>query len=75
MTATLIERIAEIVECEPSTISPESEFRSLENWDSLAYMSVVAMIDSEFSLVISQEDFRKLTTINDIAQFIQSKNQ
>ena len=47
-----IEKFAEAIEIEDaSVLTPETEFRTLDEWDSLSYLSVIAMIDEEFQSV------------------------
>ena len=70
MNETLIAAIAQILECEPMELAPSTPFRDIPNWDSLAYLSVVTVIDSEFGVTIPLDDFRKLQTISDIADYI-----
>lgn len=62
-----IEKFAEAVEIEDSeTLSPETEFHKLKEWNSLAYLSVIAMLDSEFGIQIEMAEFNQLVTIQDI---------
>lgn len=62
-----IEKFAEAVEVEDaSTLSANTEFRNLEGWNSLAYLSVIALMDEEFDVQIEMEDFKKLKTIQEV---------
>ena len=62
-----IEKFAEAVEVEDaSTLSANTEFRNLEEWNSLAYLSVIALMDEEFDVQIEMEDFKKLKTIQEV---------
>ena len=70
MTERLIAAIAQILECEPAELAPSTPFRDLPNWDSLAYLTLVTTIDSEFGVPIPRVDFQKLNTISDIADYI-----
>ena len=47
-------------------LTKETVFRELEQWDSLAFLSVIAMIDEEFDIVIEGNDFKKLITIGEL---------
>ena len=72
MEQKFIDLFAETIELESSeTLSKETVFRELEQWDSLAFLSVIAMIDEEFDLVIEGNDFQKLLTIGDIINKIE----
>ena len=62
-----IEKFAEAVEIEDaSALNANTEFRKLKEWDSLAYLSVIALLDEEFDVQIEMDDFRKLNTIQEI---------
>ena len=62
-----IEKFAETLEVDNvETLTPETEFRELNEWSSLAYLSVVVMMDEEFDTQIEQPEFKKLRTIQDI---------
>ena len=62
-----IEKFAEAVEIEDaSTLNANTEFRTLSEWSSLAYLSVIALLDEEFDVQIEMADFKKLNTIQEI---------
>ncbi len=48
-------------------------FRDLDEWDSLASLSVIAMLDEEYGVVIEGDKFSKLTTLNDVWEFVLSQ--
>ncbi len=59
-----IEKFAEAVEIEDaSKLDGATEFRDLPEWGSLAYLSVIAMMDDEFDVQIEETEFRELKTI------------
>ena len=72
MLQQIINIFAEILEKNPDEINPNDEFRMYDEWDSLAYLSVIAAIDDKFNIVIPIDDFRKLRTINSLAEYVQS---
>lgn len=57
-----IELFAEAIERE-GEIKMEDEFRTYEEWSSLAYLSVIAMMDEEYDVQIEEADFKKLRTV------------
>ena len=57
-----IEKFAEAIERE-NDIKMEDEFRNYDEWSSLAYLSVIAMMDEEYNVQIEEADFKKLRTI------------
>lgn len=60
-----IELFAEALEREDE-IRMEDEFRNYEEWSSIAYLSVIAMMDEEYDTQIEETDFKKLRTVQDI---------
>lgn len=71
-TVDFIEKFAEALDVDASVLSPETEFRKLEEWDSLAYLSVIAMIDEEYDMQIEQPEFKKLPTVQAIVDYIEA---
>ncbi len=62
-----IEKFAEAIDVEDaSVLSANTKFRNLEEWSSLAYLSVIALMDEEFDVQIEMTDFKKLNTIQEI---------
>lgn len=66
MESKFIELFKETVEMEEADIDVNTIFRELENWDSLTFLSVLAMLDEEYDVIIEGNDFRKLATIGDL---------
>ena len=57
-----IKLFAEALERE-GEIKMEDEFRNYEEWSSIAYLSVIAMMDEEYDIQIEEADFKKLRTV------------
>jgi acyl carrier protein len=70
MKPELIKLLAEILECDESTLSDDTCFREHKNWDSLAHISTVAMIDERFNVVPPLEQLR---TISELATYIEGQ--
>ena len=65
-----IEQFQEILEIEDQEVKLEAKFRDYEEWDSLAVLSVLAMINEEYDIIIPRKEFDKMVTVEDIVQFI-----
>lgn len=62
-----IEKFAEALDdMDASILTPETNFRDLDEWSSLAALSVIAMADEEFDKEISGNDIRNAQTIQDL---------
>ena len=51
-------------------IYSDTLFRELDEWDSLTAMAVIAMIEDEYSVKISDDEFKQLYTIQDLYDFV-----
>lgn len=71
MEQQFISLFKETLEACDQEINLSTKFRDLENWDSIAFLSVIAMIDEEYDVVIEGNDFQKLITIQDLINEIQ----
>jgi Phosphopantetheine attachment site. len=54
-------------------LSPDVKFHDLEEWSSLVALSVIAMIDEEFDVVVNGEEMRSSETISDLYNTIKEK--
>lgn len=60
-----LERFAEALEREDE-VKMEDEFRNYDEWSSIAYLSVIAMMDEEYDTQMEMADFKKLKTVQAI---------
>lgn len=62
-----IEKFADAIEVENvDTLSPNTEFRQIEEWSSLSVMLVIAFFDEEFNKQVGDMEIRQLHTIQDL---------
>ena len=60
-----IELFAEALEREDE-IRMEDDFRDYDEWSSLAYLSIIAMMDEMYDTQLEQAEFNKLETVQDL---------
>ena len=53
-------------ETDVSEFMPDTEFRTFADWGSMVALSIIAMIDEEYSVTINVEDFKKSKTIEEL---------
>jgi acyl carrier protein len=71
-----IENFAEQFEdTDKSTLTAETHFPDLEEWSSLTALSIIAMIDEKYEIVIKGDDIRNSNTIRDLYELVKSKRQ
>lgn len=56
-----------------SVLTPETEFKQLEDWNSLVALSVIAMIDEEYDVTLKGNDITGAKTIQDLFNTVQGK--
>lgn len=56
-----------------SVLTPETEFKALEDWNSLVALSVIAMIDEEYDVTIKGDDIRNAKTIEDLFNTVKER--
>lgn len=64
---------AQFDETEESAFTPETRFREIEEWSSLAALSVIAMVDEEYDVTLKGDDIKNSETIADIYNAVTSK--
>jgi len=64
--------IEEMLELEAGSLSPEDSLDQYDQWDSLAALSLIVLLDENFSKQISGEKIKGLKTINDILRIMES---
>jgi acyl carrier protein len=62
--------LAEALEKEASGIDSNDKFRDYEEWDSLAVLSVIAMIKQNYGITIPRKEFDSLLTVEDLHNYI-----
>jgi acyl carrier protein len=63
----------ELEDTDIDSINALTDFKNIENWDSLTALSIIAMIDEEFEILLTGNDMRKSTTIEDLYNLVKNK--
>lgn len=66
-----IELFKETLEIGEMVVDKEVIFRDLEDWDSLAVLSVLAMINEEYDITIPRNKFEKVNTVGELYNLTQ----
>jgi acyl carrier protein len=64
---------AQLEDTDPATITPETVFRDIEEWDSLMALSLIAMADEEYQVKLTGEDIRTSKTVAELFDKVKSK--
>ena len=63
----------QFLETDASIFTPETEFKTLEEWSSITALSVIAMVDDEYGITIKGKDVRDSKTILDLFNVVKGK--
>lgn len=50
-----------------------TRFRDLENWDSMAALSIIAMVDENYKVKLSPNELKQSNTIQDLFDLVKAK--
>lgn len=57
---------AQFDETEPEAFTAETRFKDLDEWSSLVALSIIAMVDDEYDVIIKGKDITNSDTIQDL---------
>lgn len=58
--------IEEVLELEPGTLAPQINLSEISEWDSLAYLDFVVLVDEHFGTQITAAALKACKTISDL---------
>lgn len=62
--------IAEFEDVDSSNISPETNYREINNWSSMHALIIIAFIDANFDVQINANDLKGSNTIKDLYDIV-----
>jgi acyl carrier protein len=70
-TTKFIEQFAEVVEVQPTDLSPGDRFREkVPYWSSLLGYGLLTMIEMDYGVVLPVDEFMKAETVDDLRQAV-----
>lgn len=63
--------IEEALDVEEGSLTPETSLDDVEEWDSIAMLSLIAMLDDEFGKTISGKELKGLKSVADILAWME----
>ncbi len=70
METQFIGALQEALEIQDREIHLADQFRSYPEWDSLAQLTLIAMLDEEFGVSIEMKRFNELVTVQDLIEAV-----
>ena len=65
-----IAKLEELLELECGTLKPEMELSSIGEYDSMAKLSLIVLMDDEYGKKLTGEQIRLFKTVQDILNFM-----
>ena len=62
--------LEEVLEMDEGTLSADMQLEELEQWDSMAKLSVIVLMDDEFGKELSGDQIKKFVKVQDILDFM-----
>lgn len=73
-TEAFIAELEELLEdLEPGTLSPDTVYKDLPVWDSLAVLQVINMVDAECGVTVRAEDLRECRTVGELHALVEAR--
>lgn len=63
--------IEEILDTDEGVLTPETNLGELEGWDSIAGLSLIAMLDENFNKTITGNEIKAMKTVADILAYME----
>jgi acyl carrier protein len=58
---------------ENAELTMQASFREIDEWDSLARLSLIALLDDEYEVEMESRDLEGLVTIQDLYNWVSAK--
>lgn len=62
----------EMTETPAGTITAETNYKELDEWGSLASLSIISMIDEEYGHLITGADVRARNSVKELWEYVES---
>ena len=69
-TSKKLELLEDLFDMDEGTLEVSDELASLENWDSMAKLSLIVLMDDEFGKTLKSEEIKRFRTIQDILDYM-----
>lgn len=69
-TEKKIELLEEMMELDEGTLTPETDLEDIEEWDSMAKLSLIVLVDDECGKSLTGQEIKGFTTVQDILDYM-----
>ena len=66
---------AQFDDTDESLFNADTQFKQLDEWSSLTALSIIAMVDDEYDVIIKGNDIINSSTIQDLYNIVEAQHQ
>ncbi len=66
---------AQFDDTDESLFTADTKFRQIDEWSSLTALSIIAMVDDEYDVILKGNDIINSETIQDLYNIVEKKRQ
>jgi len=70
-----VEWIAKLFEISPELLTPDTRRDAIAAWDSLGVLTLMASLDSDFGIVLTDDDIQGIKKVGDILDVMQQNGK
>ena len=70
-----VEWIANLFEISPELLTPDTRRDAIAAWDSLGVLTLMASLDSDFGIVLTDDDVQGIKKVGDILDVMQQNGK
>jgi acyl carrier protein len=72
-TENFIANMADALEIDAAELNNDTVFKDLASWDSLAALSMIAMIDDSYNVSVGGDDLEKAITVQNLRDLLEAR--
>ena len=69
-TSEILIWVASVFEASADKIRPETKKEEIDAWDSLGILTLIARMDEDFQVLLSEEEIQQLRSVGDIIEIL-----
>jgi acyl carrier protein len=62
--------LAEALEVEPSVLAFDAKIANIQDWNSLAWLTIISLLDERYSVRLNSKEIRSCVTVQDAVNVI-----
>lgn len=66
---------AEFDELDPGTLQKDTSFKDLDEWSSMHALIIIALIDTEYDVVLTGEDLSQISTVEELYGIVKARKE